>query len=137
VPWLPGTAGTVVAIPFSLALNRIALFSFPLAVITLVGFAFCAGWLCQMAEGILQKKDSPKIVIDEIAGFLLANFLSPEAPLPIVAAFILFRFFDIIKLFPAARMEKLPGGAGVIADDLIAGCYALVAVRLLDYWGLL
>ena len=136
-PWFPGSAGTLIAIPLSLSLNGIAAASLPLAFFILIAFTVCAGWLCQRAEGIFQAKDSPKIVIDEIAGFLLANFLSPFGWAPTGAAFVLFRFFDIIKPFPAGRAEKLPGGVGVILDDLIAGCYTLLILRLLLFRGLL
>ncbi len=118
-------------------MNGIGDASLPLAFLTLIAFAVCAGWLCQRAEGIFREKDSPKIVIDEIAGFLLANFLSPFGWAPTAAAFFLFRFFDIIKPFPAGRAEKLPGGVGVILDDLIAGCYTLLILRLLLFRGLL
>ena len=136
-PWCPGTAGTLVAVPLSLALNAIAAASLSLAFLTLIAFVACAGWFCQRAEGIFQEKDSPKIVIDEIAGFLLANFLSPLEFIPTAVAFLLFRFFDIIKLFPAGQAQQLRGGLGVILDDLIAGCYTLLILRLLLFRGLL
>ena len=90
-----------------------------------------------MGEDIFRQKDCRRIVIDEIAGFLVANFLSPAELLPIVLAFLLFRLFDIIKPFPAARAERISGGLGVILDDLIAGFYAFVILRLLFFWGLL
>lgn len=94
-------------------------------------------WLADKGEEILGEKDSPRIVIDEIAGFVLANFLSPPQLKPTLAAFILFRFFDIIKLFPAGRAEKISGGAGVVLDDLIAGLYTFVILWLLFFGGLL
>ncbi len=118
-------------------MNGVAAASLPLALVILVGFTACAGWLCHAAEGIFREKDSPKIVIDEVAGFLLANFLSPFEWGPTIAAFFLFRFFDIIKPFPAGRAEELRGGIGVIVDDLIAGCYTLSILRLLLFRGLL
>lgn len=119
----------------SLALNRIAGASLPVALLTLIAFIAAAGWLCQRGEEIFRQRDCPKIVIDEFAGFMLANFASPAGLRPILFAFLLFRFFDIIKPFPAARAEKLPGGFGVIADDLIAGLYTFVILRLLLAWG--
>ena len=136
MPWFPGTAGTLLAVPLSLALNRIAAASMALSLLTLIAFVMGAGWFCQKAEEIFHEKDSPRIVIDEIAGFLLANFLSPAELMPAAAAFLLFRFFDIVKVFPAGPAQRLPGGAGVILDDLIAGCYAFLVLRLLFYWGL-
>ena len=96
-----------------------------------------AGWFCQKGEEILQEKDSPKIVIDEIAGFLLANFLSPFEFKPLALAFLLFRFFDIMKMFPGARVEQIEGGVGVILDDLVAGFYTFLILRLLFFWAFL
>lgn len=136
-PWVPGTAGTLAAVPFSLALNRLASTSLLLAILTLIAFAFAAVWLAQKGEEIFLEKDSRRIVVDEMAGFLLANFLSPPQLKPTVAAFILFRIFDIIKLFPAGPAERMPGGLGVVLDDIIAGLYAFVIVQMLLYGGLL
>ena len=134
-PWAPGTAGTLVAIPLSLGLNRIAWASFYLALLTLIAFVAFATWLCQIGEAIFAGKDCPKIVIDEIAGFLVANFDSPAGLKPVLLAFLLFRFFDIIKPFPAGRAERISGGVGVILDDLIAGFYAFFVLRLFLSWG--
>ena len=136
-PWFPGTAGTLVAIPLSLGLNRIAGASLPLSLLTLSAFVVIATWFCDKGEEIFQEKDCRRIVIDEIAGFLLANFFSPAELKPVALAFLLFRLFDIIKPFPAARAEKISGGLGVILDDLIAGLYAFMILRLLFFWGLL
>jgi phosphatidylglycerophosphatase A len=137
IPWFPGSAGTLLAIPLSLGLNRIAGVSLPLALLTLAAFFGLATWLCHEAEAILQEKDCRRIVIDEVAGFLLANLFAPPEFKPVASAFILFRFFDIIKIFPAGRAEKISGGLGVILDDLIAGLYALTIVRLLLFWGMI
>jgi len=135
LPWAPGTAGTLVAIPLSLGLNRIAGASFYLALLTLIAFVAFATWLCKIGEEIFADKDCPKIVVDEIAGFLVANFASPAGLKPALLAFLLFRFFDIIKPFPAGRAERISGGAGVILDDLIAGFYAFFVLRLFLSWG--
>lgn len=136
-PRLPGTAGTLVAVPVSLAFNRIATASLPLALLTLGVFFVVAVWLADKGEEIFREKDSPKIVIDEMAGFVLANFLAPPQFPALGVAFLVFRFFDIIKLFPAARAEKMAGGLGVVLDDLIAGLYTFLILRLLFFWGVL
>lgn len=130
-PWFPGTVGTLLAIPFSLALNRTATASLPLSLLTLTSFIVTATWFCKKGEEIFQEKDCRRIVIDEIAGFLLANFLSPPELKPTIVAFVLFRFFDITKVFPAGRAEQIRGGLGVILDDLIAGLYTFLILRLL------
>jgi phosphatidylglycerophosphatase A len=136
-PIFPGTIGTLVAIPFSLALNHLANFSLALAGVTLVAAVFCAIWLASKASEILRQKDPGVIVIDEIAGFLLANFAAPNRSSVLLAGFILFRFLDITKIFPASRLEKLPGGAGIVLDDIMAGVYTLAIVRLLVAWQIL
>jgi len=94
-----------------------------------------AAWLCRAGEKIFAEKDSQKIVLDEIAGFLLANFHLPAKVEIVIAAFLLFRFFDIMKVFPAAQLEARKNG--VLLDDLVAGFYTLVALQLMLYWGLL
>lgn len=96
-----------------------------------------AAWFCEKGEAILGEKDSGKIVIDEMAGFLLANFLVPLKPGPLLAAFFLFRLFDIIKPFPARRAERLSGGFGVILDDLVAGVYTFFILHLLVFGNIL
>lgn len=136
-PWFPGTVGTLVAIPLSLGLNTLAAASLPLSLITLAAFIACALWFSTEAEKILQQKDPGTIVIDEISGFMVANYLAPHALAPLVLGFVLFRFFDIVKIFPASRLERLPGGLGVVLDDLVAGLYVFVILRLVLFWGLL
>lgn len=136
LPWLPGTFGTCVAIPFSLALNRLA-FSSPLSALSvLLGVTAFAIWASAKAAEILGRKDPQVIVIDEIVGFLFANFLNPLKLASLILAFILFRFFDIVKVFPAAKAEKLPGGYGIVADDVVAGAYAFIILRVLGHWSL-
>ena len=136
-PWAPGTAGTLVALPLSIALNRIAAARLSLALITLAAFVLLAAWVSARGEELFGKKDAQKIVIDEMAGFLVANFLWPLGLSSTAFAFLLFRFFDIVKPYPARRAERIHGGWGVVLDDLIAGLYTLLSLRLLAPWGLL
>ena len=131
VPLAPGTAGTVLAIPFSLALNRLATIALPLALFLLGGFIAAAIVLSTRAAQILGSKDPPVIVIDEIAGFLVANFFNASKPIPLILAFILFRLFDVTKLFPASKLETLPGGTGIVLDDIMAGIYTFIVLRIL------
>ena len=130
-PRIPGTIGTLVAIPFSLALNRIAANNSPLAVLIVVGSILCAIWLSTKGAVILKQKDPQFIVIDEIVGFLVANFLVPPRLTALVWSFVLFRLFDITKVFPTNRLEQLPGGAGIVLDDIMAGLYTLISLHLL------
>jgi phosphatidylglycerophosphatase A len=130
-PRLPGTVGTLVAIPFSLALNRVAVSHFPLAILIMIGSILCAIWLSTKGAAILKQKDPQYIVIDEIVGFLVANFVAPPRFIALLWSFLLFRFFDITKLFPINRLEQLPRGAGIVLDDVMAGLYTLISLRLL------
>jgi len=82
------------------------------------------------AAKILGAEDPSDIIIDEIAGIAVATLLLPPHFLERVAAFVLFRVFDVIKPFPARQAERLPGGFGIVADDLIAGLYANVLVQV-------
>ena len=137
LPRLPGSLGTIVAVPFSLGLNLIAALSLPLGLLTLATAISCAIWLSSRAAEHLGQRDPAALVIDEITGFLVANFLSPPGILPLVLAFLTFRVFDIAKVFPLSRLEKLPGGAGIVLDDVMAGVYTFLIFRLLFLWGIL
>lgn len=136
LPHCPGTFGTVIGVPVSLLVNRIASQEAWLGAITLAALTAIAIGLADQAARILGKKDPQAITIDEIAGFTLASFLTVSSA-GLVLAFLLFRFFDIAKIFPARRLEMLPGGTGIVLDDVVAGLYTFVILRLLSWTGLL
>ena len=96
---------------------------------TLIGSICCAIGLSTQGAEILGQKDPGIIIIDEIAGFMVAYFTAPFE-------ILLFRFFDIAKVFPASTLEKLPGGAGIVLDDVMACIYTLVILRLIFSWRL-
>ena len=83
------------------------------------------------------KKDPQFVVIDEVAGQLIALIAVPLAWKTFLASFILFRVFDIVKPPPARQLEKLPAGTGIVLDDIAAGIYALIVMQLLFHLGLL
>jgi phosphatidylglycerophosphatase A len=89
-------------------------------------------WAASRSERALQLKDPSKVVIDEVAGQSIALMAVPftlaTPTASIITAFILFRFFDIVKPYPARKFESLHGGVGIMADDLIAGLYAAVVL---------
>jgi phosphatidylglycerophosphatase A len=85
-------------------------------------------------ERLVGRKDPGIIVIDEVAGMALAVLFLPLTTAVSVAAFLLFRLFDVVKPFPAGRSQSLPGGLGVVMDDLIAGAYALVILVAARAW---
>ena len=92
---------------------------------------FWAGCLASSAaERITGRKDSGRIVIDEIVGFLVTMFLVAGRSWQIlVVGFLAFRFFDVVKLYPANRLQSIRGGFGVMIDDIVAGIYACLGVH--------
>ena len=134
-PFAPGTAGTVVGIPVYLILSHL---SWLLYLITVLILTFLACFISQEAEKVFNEKDSPRIVIDEIVGFQWTMFLVSPTVLHVLSGFILFRFFDIIKIFPAGYVQsRFPGGYGVVFDDVVAGMYGNIALLLLiKFWGI-
>ncbi len=86
--------------------------------------------VADQAARVIGGQDPPAIVIDEIAGIAVATLLLPPQVQERVVAFVVFRVFDVIKPFPARQAERLPGGFGIVGDDLIAGLYANLLVRL-------
>jgi len=79
-------------------------------------------------------KDDKKVVIDEVAGMCISLLLLPITPFYAMAALVLFRFFDIAKPLMIRRMERFPGGWGVMLDDVLAGIYANLLLQLLVYF---
>lgn len=128
-PVASGTAGTLAAIPFYIWLARLPL---PLYLLTLTAFFFLSCWVSGKAEIIFQEKDSGKIVIDEVVGYLVTMIAIPFDWRYIVAGFFLFRFFDIVKPPPASWFDqKLKNGYGVVLDDVAAGLYAWLCLFIL------
>jgi len=85
-------------------------------------------WAGSRAECLVGTKDPGVIVIDEVAGMLLSVLFLPRTIPVLVAAFLLFRAFDVWKPFPARQSQVLVGGVGVMVDDLVAGLYTLLVV---------
>lgn len=128
-PFASGTVGTLAAIPFYLILSTLAL---PLYLLTLLAFFFFSCWAAGQAEEIFGEKDSGKIVIDEVIGYLITMTAVSPSLLSITAGFLLFRFFDITKIPPARYFDRnLKNGYGVVLDDVIAGIYACLSLHLL------
>ncbi len=130
-PVASGTAGTLVALALytceylvfgdvSWAVNA--------AVIALLVYPCIR--LCDAGERYLGVKDPAEVVLDEILGFKLAVLFHPFCWKTALAAFVLFRVFDIIKPFPAKRLENMKGGAGILIDDIIAGIYTNIGIQI-------
>lgn len=131
----PGTAGTLVAVPFGLLLKQLppSLFWTALAGLFLVGIP-----LCGAAARMIGRDDPGSIVWDEMVGFWLTVALLPVTWAWWLAGFLVFRVFDILKPWPIRRLEKrFAGGLGIMLDDVLAAAYAMLvlalAQRLLQY----
>jgi phosphatidylglycerophosphatase A len=131
-PLAPGTAGTLVGIPLYLLFSALP---WPIWLMTVLAFTFLAWYLSDEAERLFGRKDAQCIVIDEIAGLQWTLFGVAPTVLHVGLGFLLFRLFDILKPFPARRFQdRLPGGCGVVADDLAAGAYGNLALQILIRW---
>jgi phosphatidylglycerophosphatase A len=96
---------------------------------------FVAGsWGGNVAERHFGRSDPGQVVIDEVMGMLITLFLNPVGWLGALAGFLLFRIFDVIKPYPANRLEQLHGGIGVMADDAMAAVYANLVLRAALRW---
>ncbi len=130
-PFASGTAGTLASVPLVLLLWWIG--SAPLHAAATVAIAVLGLWAARGAESRWGRKDPGQVVIDETAGYLVATFLVPHTLAALALSFFLFRAFDVVKPFPAGRSQALPGAWGIMADDLIAGLYANLALQAV-FW---
>jgi phosphatidylglycerophosphatase A len=130
VPRAPGTMGTLGAIPLYLlvAQRGQAGVAVAAAVVTGVGV-----WAASVVARDLKKKDPQIVVVDEVAGLLLTMIPMREVTwLGVVLGFVLFRLFDMLKPWPIRKLEALPGGWGIVLDDVgagIAGAAVMAGLR--------
>lgn len=122
----PGT----VASALTVAVLWIVPFSGPALAAVLVAVVLAGTWAAGRAEALMGDKDPGAIVIDEVAGMVLSVLPFALTPGVLIAGFVLFRVFDIVKPPPARQIQRLPGGPGVMLDDLIAGLYAMAVLAL-------
>jgi phosphatidylglycerophosphatase A len=127
-PIAPGTVGSAVGVviywftrtwPLSWQVGL-------LAVVTITGT-----WAATLAAQHFGREDPGHVVIDEVAGQLVTFLLCGVGPAGAAIGFFAFRLFDILKPWPANRFERLPGGIGIMADDLMAGVYANLVLQIL------
>ncbi|HDT13859.1 MAG TPA: phosphatidylglycerophosphatase A [Candidatus Aminicenantes bacterium] len=129
IPLAPGTAASAVAaLGYKGALHGL---SWPLYVLLVAGLFVAGAAAAGRMAADLGHPDPGRVVIDEVCGQLVALAFLPAGWLPVGLAFALFRFFDIIKPWPIRSLENLPGGLGIMADDVGAGLAAAVVARLL------
>jgi phosphatidylglycerophosphatase A len=131
-PKAPGTAGTLITIPLVFFLQQQTLLVYTLVTL----FVLITGpWVCGYAANKLQVHDHSAIVYDEIAGYLITMFMIPANWSLLLAGFVLFRFFDVVKPWPISWFDKnLQGGIGIMFDDVLAGVFSLIGLMLLQHW---
>lgn len=132
LPWAPGTYGSLLAL-------GIAFFFFNANVFLLIGVSVLVlglgTWSSTVVENKSGETDPSCIVVDEMVGMWIGLIGVPLHWKYYLISFLFFRFFDIVKSFPANRMQNIAGGWGVMLDDVVAGAYTLLLVQLLmEIW---
>ena len=145
-PIAPGTAGSVVGLALSVALQDLET---PLRLAIWITITLLGIWSAKVMDEIFKSSDNQKIVIDEVVGMAITAWATPAQPIPLIVAFLLFRLFDILKIWPVRWVDvwskkkakeagekrnallSWAGGFGVVADDLIAGFQGWVIMSVL------
>jgi phosphatidylglycerophosphatase A len=138
LPLAPGTFGSLVGVGIFLLLARLTTGA-PLVAIVLaliVAVTLAGIWAGSRIEQLSGRKDPGKVVVDEVAGQMISLFpltlFSHWSTGIVILSFILFRFFDIVKPYPANRLQELDGGVGIMFDDLVAGVYGAVVISIIS-----
>ena len=128
-PIAPGTVGSAAGLVFYLLVWWA---QSPIVEVGLIVALFAAGvWAGTITERYFGGIDPGPIVLDEVVGMLITLAFIPVGVAGALAGFVLFRIFDVVKPYPAGRLEQLHGGLGVMADDAMAAVYANLSLRLL------
>jgi phosphatidylglycerophosphatase A len=131
-PLAPGTVGTLAGLPVFYLLARLPA---PLYLLTWTALLFLSFWVAGLAGRIYGEPDDGRIVIDELVGYLVTVALLPFSWTSALLGFLFFRLFDIVKLPPARWFDRqLKNGYGVVLDDVVAGLYGALALRLALHW---
>ena len=128
IPKAPGTFGTLLGIPLSYFFLLLGKYTYLAATLL---FILASIFISEFYSRTLKEHDSPTIVIDEVAGYLVAFAMLPFQISWIILAFLLFRFFDAVKPFPINRLDRIPGGLGIVLDDLGAGIITNIILQIL------
>ncbi|MDA1306428.1 MAG: phosphatidylglycerophosphatase A [Acidobacteria bacterium] len=130
-PFAPGTVGSAIGVVLYMATRH-----WPASwqIGLLVGVTLVGIWASGVAATALKREDPGPVVIDEVAGQLVTLCLTGANLWGAIIGFFVFRVFDIIKPPPARQLEDLPGGVGIVADDLMAGVYGWVVVTGILWW---
>lgn len=131
-PWAPGTLGTLAAVPLYYAMSFLPVWAYwaVTAAVILIGIP-----ACERTARALDVHDAGVIVWDEVAGYLIAMGMMPRQWQWLLAGFVLFRLFDIIKPWPIRIIDsKVGGGFGIMLDDIIAGAFTLLVLLAVNQW---
>ena len=129
VPIEPGTFGSLPGLLICIGISGISL---GYAILFTLALASVAIVIAQQARKLIGGKDPSSIVIDEIAGMTVTLLGIPLTPFALVFGFLVFRVFDILKPFPIRHLDqKVPGGAGIVLDDVMAGVYGNLLIRVI------
>ncbi len=131
-PIAPGTFGSAAGLLVFFAVQATG--SIPVELVSIVALFAIGIWSGTIAEHHFGGIDPGPVVLDEVVGMLITLAFIPVGLSGAVAGFLLFRLFDVLKPFPAARFERLHGGLGVMADDAMAAVYANLALRALMWY---
>lgn len=127
-PWAPGTVGTLLGIPLVFLFSQLGMLPYMLATLVFIVLSIV---VCHLYEKQTEKKDPKEVVIDEVAGFLVAMTWLPLSWSSFLAAFLLFRLFDVWKpLFIGYLDKNVKGGLGIVADDLAAGIVTNIILQV-------
>jgi phosphatidylglycerophosphatase A len=134
VPYAPGTAGTLGALPLYWLVRPHGLLALAATAAAVTAAGVWASTLVAQASGL---KDPQFVCVDEVAGVLVTWLAAPTGWKGVLAGFLLFRLFDWLKPFPARALERLPGGFGIVCDDLAAGAWGAAGLLSLRAAGFL
>ena len=130
-PVAPGTAGSAAALVLFAAVRAAG--SSALEIAAIAGVLVAGTWAATEAERGFGRPDPGPVVIDEVLGMLVTLAFVPVGVTGAAIGFVLFRVFDVVKPWPVNRLEELPKGLGIMSDDLLAGVYANVALRVVGW----
>lgn len=126
-PFMPGTMGSLGGlVVYFLVRNNEILYAFSILFLFFLGVLFAGE-----AEKIYKRKDAGMIVIDEACGMLISLFFVPYSLFAVILGFLLFRISDILKPWPAKRMERLTGSLGIMFDDIVAALYTNFILQII------
>ena len=129
-PLGPGTLASFVGMLMCFVLaNSLVLYVLVFLAVSVIGFS-----VGDRMEAITGQKDPGSVVIDEVAGIMIAFFLLPMMPSVALVTFFLFRAFDMFKVYPVNKFEELHGSVGIMMDDIIAGLYTCITMHIAIRW---